>query len=131
MKDVLDTISVLPPQCASVMNGEAVFIRRGAREPDPAFMPVEQVPAWNIAHDVTPEQQTAMEVGVSLGWDLDGAHTDGVCETFTFTVTLAMTIKVDAASPEDAARLARVEAQTLLTEVGLDAVVDCVDQMEP
>lgn len=75
MKDVLANLAKLPPECAATIAGRKVYIRRGARDPIPLSTPIT-VDQWNAQKGVTEAQVAAMIVGVTLGWDMDGADPD-------------------------------------------------------
>lgn len=76
MPDALDHLAKLPPRCAANIEGSAVMIVRGANKTMPAFLAGSSVEKWNQDHGVTPEQVQAMLVGVTLGWDMEGADPD-------------------------------------------------------
>lgn len=119
MKDVLETLAKLPPRSAAVFNGEAVFIRRGATEVAPAFLARDRVDVWNHEHGVTRAQAQAMLIGLTQGWDADGADPDThdpdeANETlFTFAQPMMVTIAVRARSSAEAASRASTLASTL------------------
>jgi len=123
MKDVLATLAKLPPRCAAVVEGQAVFIRRGARETSPAFMGTDQVEQWNADNDVTVEHLRAMEVGAALGWDADGADPDHYLpedenpeRLLTLLVPLALEVKVRTRFDAQAAETAKNLAQTIIND---------------
>lgn len=116
MRDAIENLKKLPERCFAVMNDQVVAIRRGAREPSPA----PQWPKDGVAHinqqaGVTPQQVQAMIVGVTMGWDADGADPDehvapldrppeevGPFE-YLFDSDVSVTIKVTDAYSEDEA----------------------------
>jgi hypothetical protein len=73
LRDVLENLQKLPPRCAAVIGGRAVFIRRGAGSVPADVLSPTTVDQWNSLNGVTPQQVQAMIVGATLGWDRDGA----------------------------------------------------------
>lgn len=117
MKDVLETLKKLPPLCYAVMGDEVVQIRRGAVVPTPAFGCAHNtVDSANAALGVTPQQVQAMLVGVTLGWDMDGADPDTHAKDlgsepgpylYDFVGTVEVRVQVGAHTEEQALKDAR------------------------
>lgn len=127
MRDALTSMSKLPEKCAAVMNDQAVYILRGARDPAPAIgLSTNAVDLWNQRNGVTPQQAQAMIVGVTMGWDRDGAdcdehvaalgRPDGEVGPFRYEWAgdVEVTISVVAPSEEEAHTLARARLQKLV-----------------
>lgn len=142
MVDALDNLAKLPPKCAAIMNNAPVFIHRGANQPQPALLAPDQVQQWNVKHNVTLEQVNAMMAGVTLGWDREAADPDShivsdsqtTTQLYTFAVTLAVTIEVQANSESHALHLATTKAENLADQIVFDlnyqtAKVEAVDLM--
>ena len=110
MRDILETLQGLPPRCAVVMDGQAMFIRRGARDPDPALIPTTQVDQWNEEHGVTEAQVQAMLTGLTLGWDRDEVTLSENLTTYGFIAVFDVPITVQARTEEEAIALARKAA---------------------
>lgn len=130
MRDVLDTLAKLPPRCAAVVEGQAVFINRGVSRLSPAFLGRSTVDQWNARHGVTPEQAKAMLVGVTLGWDFDGADPDTYAPsehigpfTYEFLATFVVPITLKAQTLGHGEMQAKAIALRLLT--GLPEGSDC------
>jgi hypothetical protein len=149
MKDVLSTLKKLPPKAAAVINGEAMFIRRGAATATPSMLlRTDQVDQWNQANGVSREQQQAMLVGLNVGWDHDGADPDthrreqeglDPNRSFTFFQPLGIRITVRATSMDDAVEEAASYASQFCTWVNSEwtdpdfghlAVEDALDLVE-
>lgn len=145
MKDVLATLQKLPPKCAAVIEGQAVFIRRGALDTAPAHIPTDQVGVWNQGHGITRQQAQAMVVGATLGWDKDGADPDTHAADlgsepgpflFTFAATIVVELKVSAFTEEQATEAGNSLARDVIETVdGLDpeitgASFDSLDLIE-
>jgi hypothetical protein len=129
MRDVLETLKKLPPACAAVINGQAVIIRRGAPEPGEALgIGKDQVDQRNAKLGVTPQQVQAMIVGVTLGWDKDGADPDTHAEdydsspgpfTYEYLGEIEVTIRVTAPTEEAAFDLAKGRLRDLREQLDL------------
>lgn len=128
MRDALSNLSKLPPKCAATLEGRKVIIRRGGREPIPLHSPLT-VDAWNLNHNVTPAQVQAMIVGVTLGWEMDGADPDTHAPederlgdgpfVYEYGASISIGIKVEARSEVEAAKQADalfIRAETLLDD---------------
>lgn len=77
MRDVLDNLAKLPPSCWAIVDDQVIVIRRGAREPAVVTgISRDDVARRNAADGVTEAQVKAMVVGVTLGWEMDGADPD-------------------------------------------------------
>lgn len=125
MKDALANLQKLPPKCAAVVEGQAVFINRGAREIAPAFMPTDQVEQWNRTNDVTTAHLRAMEVGLALGWDADGADPDSYLDPevdanperlLTLFVPIGLTVTVKQRFAAQAVQIAKNLTETVVTD---------------
>lgn len=117
MRDALHTLQKLPEKCASVQDGIAVFIRRGARSHAPAHIPSDQVDQWNQAHGIEPHVRLAMEAGLNMGWDSDAADPDshapelGGPFRYTFVGEITVQLVVTSNNEADAANEARDKLQ--------------------
>ena len=117
MKDVLENLAKLPPECAALIGGRKVYIRRGARDPIPLSTPIT-VDEWNTQKGVSDAQKQAMIVGVTLGWDMDGADPDTHAAdaeklgdeffTYRYQSEIAVEIVIEAKSEQLAAEEARM-----------------------
>jgi hypothetical protein len=121
MRDVLENLAKLPPACAAMMAGRKVHITRGARNPIPLSTPVT-IDQWNAQHGVTEAQVKAMIVGVTLGWEMDGADPDthaaasddaeiGGPFEYTYQAEICVNIVIEARSEELAAQEAKMRLQ--------------------
>lgn len=115
MRDVLENLKKLPPKCWAVVEGNPVCIFRGTREPTPAFVATDQVDQLNLKHGVSPQQVQAMIVGVTLGWDKDGADPDTHAEDlgekpgpffYEFLGLVEVKIAISAHADQEARRIA-------------------------
>lgn len=131
MPDALENLAKLPPRCAAVMDGHAVMIVRGSRQPVKAFLPYTTVGEWNRRHDVTPAQVSAMMAGVTFGWDTEGANPDTHARAsgdeeeigpfnYEFTATVLVPIKVQAHTLGMAEKHARRRAENLADQICFD-----------
>jgi hypothetical protein len=155
MRDVLETLAKLPEKCAAVIEDQSVFIRRGAPEPSATgLIAKDHVDQWNAANGVSPAQVQAMIVGVTLGWDKDGAdpdtHAEGFSEptgpfVYEFQAEFTTSVKVNAHTEAAAAELARnrlfevagdlnedvIPIYVDLSTVGVSDTIDLVDTNDP
>lgn len=140
MPDVLATLQKLPAKCAAVIDGQAVFILRGAGY-GPSFIGTDQVDQWNQRNGVNPQQVQAMVVGATLGWDRSGAdpdtHTEEPGETwFDIYITVSVAIQIPAHTEEQALAEGRKRAEDLADRITFDigsygiAHVDNIDIIE-
>jgi len=129
VKDVLENLAKLPEQCAVVLEGRSMWIFRGGREAHVAInMPTDTVDQWNARRGITPAQVKAMIVGVTLGWDMDGADPDTHAEateeskvgsgpfTYEYDTSIDVVVTVEAMNEQLAVEAAREKLRNYLSE---------------
>lgn len=123
MKDVLETLQKLPPKCAAIVFGQPRTILRGANQMGMFVGDQHTVDQWNLSQGISPEQVQAMIVGVTLGWDKDGADPDTHAADlgnrpgpfdYTYVGTVDVRITVSAPTEAVAAQKAQAEREQLI-----------------
>lgn len=111
-------VSNLPEICATWINDQAFFIKRGIMGMKEAPIATRNdVERYNLAHNVTPAQRVAMENGCVLGWDSAGAVPAGSSEKlFQYTANLTMLLRVSAYNEEQAAAKVETEVTKFLDD---------------
>ena len=143
MRDVLENLKKLPPKCAAVMNGRPVIIHRGSQHLGCWVGGKDQVDQYNARNGISPQQVQAMIVGVTMGWDKDGADPDTHHDTlspedpqgpfsYEFQAEITVTIKpVGYHTLDQATHAARAVLSTLCDQLNENSPVAVAEGFAP